>query len=392
MVMSKKFDVIMFNMSSFSEWEEGVSNRNYHVLQQLLHNDQVGKILAVDYLPLNFKRALRNYKENVALNLKEGEIIKKRFTHKITKVSDKLYVYSDINFFLRPKVTMANIKKIALDLNFGDFVVWSFFPFIAPHWQNLGQKLTIFEAIDNWLNHSSYQNQKQRLEEAYGIIKDQADLIFTVSQNLVNFFDDQPNVYWIPNGVDLKHYTQKFSLINRDVADIPKPIIGYIGVIQDRVDLDLIKHLAQNNSDKSFVLVGPVWNEQDQAKQALENLDNVYFLGYKSYKEAPMYIQQFDLGIIPHRSVDFSVSTNPMKMYEYLACGKPVVATENAGTDNVMDMIAVAKDNDGFNKQLNQLLDSDSPEKQQARQEFVKKYSWLSTVNKMLDLVNKKLS
>ena len=80
MVMSKKFDVIMFNMSSFSEWEEGVSNRNYHVLQQLLHNDQVGKILAVDYLPLNFKRALRNYKENVALNLKEGEIIKKRFT------------------------------------------------------------------------------------------------------------------------------------------------------------------------------------------------------------------------------------------------------------------------------------------------------------------------
>jgi len=133
MVMSKKFDVIMFNMSSFSEWEEGVSNRNYHVLQQLLHNDQVGKILAVDYLPLNFKRALRNYKENVALNLKEGEIIKKRFTHKITKVSDKLYVYSDINFFLRPKVTMANIKKIALDLNFGDFVVWSFFPFIAPH-------------------------------------------------------------------------------------------------------------------------------------------------------------------------------------------------------------------------------------------------------------------
>jgi hypothetical protein len=63
--MNKKFDVIMFNMSSFSEWEEGVSNRNFHVLQQLLQNENIGKILAVDYLPLSFKRALRNYKENI---------------------------------------------------------------------------------------------------------------------------------------------------------------------------------------------------------------------------------------------------------------------------------------------------------------------------------------
>ncbi len=390
--MNKKFDVIMFNMSSFSEWEEGVSNRNFHVLQQLLQNDNVGKILAVDYLPLNFKRALRNYKENIFLHLKRGEVIKQRPTYKLTKVSDKLYVYSDVSFFWRPKFTLANIKKIALELNFSDIVAWSFFPFAALYWQSLGQKLTVFEAVDNWLNHSSYEKYKDQLKEAYHLIENQADLIFTVSPNLVNFFGDQPNVYWIPNGVDVKHYNQKFTLINRDIADISKPIIGYIGVIQDRVDLKLLEYLAKENPSKSIVLVGPVWNEQDEAKKSLDAYENVYFLGYKAYQEAPMYIQQFDIGMIPHTKAEFSSSTNPMKMYEYLACGKPVVATQDAGTENVENMIAIAGSYSEFNNQINELLKNDSKELQQQRQDYVKKYSWISTVDKMMDLVTKKLN
>ncbi len=382
----------MFNMSNFSEWEEGVSNRNYHVLQQLLQNEQVGKILAVDYLPLNWKRSLRNYKENIVLNLKKGKVTQRKLTSKVTKVSDKLYVYSDVNFWLRPNHTLNNIKKVALDLNFGDIAVWSFFPFIAPYLNNLGQKLTIFDAVDNWLSHSSYQKYKQRLTDAYNIFKNQADVIFTVSQKLVHFFDDQPNVYWIPNGVDYKHYNQKFPLVNRDVADVPRPIIGYIGVIQDRVDLKLIQHLAKENPKKSIALVGPVWSEQDELRKSVNDLPNIYFLGYKAYSEAPMYIQQFDIGIIPHQQAEFSSSTNPMKMYEYLACGKPVVATKNSGTDNIDDMIAVADNYEDFNNKLNNLLKADSVEQQQARQELAKKHSWISVVDKMMDLINTKLS
>jgi glycosyltransferase involved in cell wall biosynthesis len=143
---------------------------------------------------------------------------------------------------------------------------------VSLYWQSLGQKFTIFDAVDNWLNHSSYQKYKEQLKASYDLIEKQADLIFTVSPNLVHFFGDQPNVYWLPNGVDTKHYSQKFSLINRDIADIPKPVIGYIGVIQDRVDLKLLEHLAVANPSKSIVLVGPVWNEQDEAKKALRRL------------------------------------------------------------------------------------------------------------------------
>ncbi|PLX25556.1 hypothetical protein C0580_02440 [Candidatus Parcubacteria bacterium] len=240
--------------------------------------------------------------------------------------------------------------------------------------------------------HSSYAKHKNRLKQCYDVIKDQADVIFSVSKSLLNFFDDQPNVYWVPNGVDLKHYNKKFTLINRDIADLPKPIIGYIGVIQEKVDLELVKYLARKNPEKSIVLVGPVWNEQDEAKMSLEQEKNVHFLGYKKYSNAPMYIQQFDIGIIPHKKAGFAASTNPMKMYEYLACGKPVVATSNIGTENVEEMISTVDSYEDFNIEVNKLLDHDNEENRQKRHDFVKKFSWINTVNKMMDLINNKLT
>jgi len=163
-------------------------------------------------------------------------------------------------------------------------------------------------------------------------------------------------------------------------------------LIQEKVDLELIKFLAENNPKKSIVLVGRVWNEQDEAKVALEKLGNVYFLGYKKYNEAPMYIQQFDVGIIPHKAAGFAASTNPMKMYEYLACGKPTVATNNIGTDNVNEMIAVADGYNAFDKAVNDALANDNEKKKIERKNFVKQYSWLNTVNKMLELINNKLN
>lgn len=388
----KKFDVIMFNMSNYSEWDEGVSNRNYHVLKQLSRRPEIGKILAVDYLPLNLKRALRIYKEDLVLSVEGASKVKRGLLQKVTKVSSNIYVYSDINFFLRPKSAIKNIRKVALELNFGDIVTWSFFPFMAPYWRDLGQKLIVFDAVDNWLLHSSYKKHEKRLKKSYEVVKSEADIIFAVSNNLLHFFDDQQNVYWIPNGVDFKHYNKDFPLVNRDIADIPKPIIGYIGVIQNKVDFQLIKYLAENNPQKSIVLVGPVWNEQDSNKLLLDKYKNVYFLGYKKYQEAPMYIQQFDIGIVPHITEGFAASTNPMKIYEYLACGKPVVATENVGTDNVNNMISLASDYKSFNNNINKLLSNDSKELQLQRQDFAKKHSWFNTVNKMLELIDNKLN
>jgi glycosyltransferase involved in cell wall biosynthesis len=331
----KPIDIIMFNMSGYAEWQRGVSNRNYHILKQLSQSDRIGKILAVDYPPLTIKRALRNHKENVVPPLQGGKVMSWSLYDKLTKLNDRLYVYSNSEFCVRPKHFIERVKATAARLGFEDAVVWSFFPPVMEYVRDLHPKLTVFDAVDNWTEHASYVHFKERLKQNYAHIKNTADVIFTVADDLQKLFDNQPNVYWIPNGVDLTHYQTPQVLLNRDIADLPKPIIGYIGVVQDRVDIDLIKFLAKKNPTKSFAIVGPVWHESDA--QSLKEVPNIHLLGYKSYAEAPMYIQQFDVGLIPHRASAFVVSTNPMKLYEYLACGKPVVATASSGVDALKD-------------------------------------------------------
>lgn len=386
----KQLDIIMINMSGYAEWQHGVSNRNGQLLREFAAMPQIRRVLAVDYPPLTLKRALRNTRENILPTLEGGSVQFWTPYDKLTKLSEKLFVYSNSEFFIRPEHFVERVKRVALKLSMADYVLWSYFPLFAPYMRGMGQKLTVFDAVDNWAEHPSYAKFSERLLSSYTTIRQTADVIFTVADDLQKLFDNQPNVYWVPNGVDLAHYQTKHRLVSRDIADLPKPIIGYIGVIQERVDLDLIAYLAAKNLTKTFVLVGPIWHDEDANR--LSNIKNVHLLGYKSYEEAPAYIQQFDVALIPHRQSSFITSTNPMKLYEYLACGKPVVATKYSGIDMLKEVVYVASDNEDFNRKIFLALEEDSEERQDARRKAVEEYSWNAIARRMLDIVSKKLN
>src|SRR3989344_363978 len=98
----KKFDVVMINMSSYAEWQRGVSNRNYHVLQELLLSESVQRIIAVDYPPLTLKRAARTLKESWINGVSGSTTIKGGTTEHLVKVNERLFIYSNVEYFLRP--------------------------------------------------------------------------------------------------------------------------------------------------------------------------------------------------------------------------------------------------------------------------------------------------
>lgn len=379
----------MINMSSYAEWQHGVSNRNYHVLQELLLLESVQRVIAVDYPPLTWKRAARALKESWINGVPGATTVKGGMIEHLVKVNERLLLYSNVEYFFRPRKFVSRLRETLQPLKLDDVIVWSFFPPIMPWLADLGQKLTIFDAVDNWGDHASYERFRPLLKRSYDFIKKNADVIFTVSENLQALFDHQPNVFWVPNGVDIKHYHQPQTLINRDIADLPRPIIGYIGVVQERVDIELISFIARKHPTKSIVIVGPVWHSDDE--RTLRQLPNIHLLGYKSYEEAPSYIQQFDVGIIPHRQSDFSASTNPMKLYEYLACGKPVVATKGSGAEIFGDMVYIADNAEDFNRKLYLALEENSEARIQERRRAVEAYSWNAVVKQMLDIVEKKL-
>lgn len=360
-------NILMFSMSTYKEWDQGVVNRNFFVLRELLLRNEVERVLVIDYLPLTFKRALKQW-------------IQRGFKlNRLKQVHSKLFVYSTaLSIFSKEKL-IREINSIAKKILKPKLVLWSYFPLFVDYFGKFNEDISIFDAVDDWSMHPSYKNQSAKLRKNYEVIKQKADFIFTVSEELKDrLFDDRENVYWIPNGVDLKHFKKSESSID---LKFKRPIIGYSGVIQSRVDFSLVKYLAQKNPDKSFVFIGPIW--KDAQVNLVKDLLNVYFLGRVSYNELPNYLYQFDAAIIPHKIDQFTKSMDPLKLYEYLACGLPVVTTIGLKDPELAKFVETSKDYEEFNRAINNPRRTSRGE----IHEVLKNHTWEKRVNRMLEII-----
>ncbi len=189
----------------------------------------------------------------------------------------------------------------------------------------------------------------------------------------------------MPNGVDFEHWSQVSGDLPRDMQKIKKPIVGYHGILQDRFDQDLLSYLANNNPEINFVLVGWKWPNQDFSKIA--NYQNIHFLGQKKYQELPNYVANFDIALIPHKIDGFTRSMNPLKIYEYLAAGKQIVATPVAGIEEFKDLIKSADSYEEINHLLEKSLGDLENIKPDIFQQAVKEYDWQKKLAKFLAVV-----
>ncbi|MCS6945842.1 MAG: glycosyltransferase [Sutterellaceae bacterium] len=151
-----------------------------------------------------------------------------------------------------------------------------------------------------------------------------------------------PHTALVPNGVDFEAFSRRHPM-PPDLAVIPPPRVGYAGVIKKQLDLDLMVRLARARPHYSFVFVGPVMNAAGKREQlaALENLPNVFFLGPKRVEELPAYSQHFDVCLMCYEVNDYTNHIFPLKLNEYLATGRPVVAAPIESVRN-LDVVTLA--------------------------------------------------
>jgi len=386
MKQTQPYNIVLFSMSTYNEWQCGIVNRNHFIYELMEHDDRIANIFLVDYLPFNVKRGLKHILQNNFTAI-PGKKIYKDFTTSVYKISDKTCVFSTSDSVFLIKQVMADIKDYLRELKITDFILWSYLPTFIEYF-NLGQTFSVFDAVDNWIYHPAYQNIKDKLNKNYGIISQKADAIFTVAPDLLDLFGNQDKVKWIPNGVDFVHF-QKPGNIPKELVNIKRPIIGYIGTIQSRVDLDLIKFIAEKNPDKSVVLIGPIWPDADESK--LAGLNNVHLIGRIPYAKTPDYINQFAVGIVPHLSAGLVKTMNPMKIYEYLACGKPIVSTAMFGFDALSEFIQITDSYEEFNSLINQEILRDNDVIRQKRREAASHNSWQSRYEAMWQIIQAKL-
>jgi glycosyltransferase involved in cell wall biosynthesis len=185
-------------------------------------------------------------------------------------------------------------------------------------------------------------------------------------------------LHLIPNGVHAEHYRRVGDAAGPRPADTQgwsAPVLGYTGSIHsDRVDLSLLEALAQRLPGATVALVGPVMLSAGE-RQRLARWPNIVLTGARPYRLIPEYMRAFDACITPHVVTAFTESLNPIKLWEYLAAGKPVLSTRVAGFRDYPQFVYLADDAEGFAQRLPQALGED-PDLPARRRAEAAKHSW----------------
>jgi len=206
----------------------------------------------------------------------------------------------------------------------GPLVVWYYTPMMLPFSRAIDADVTVYDAMDEL---SKFKFAPERLLDLEQELIDRADIVFTGGLSLYEAKKDRhERVHCFPSSVDRAHFCKARARLfdPADQEDLPRPRLGFYGVIDERFDTALLDAAAAMRPDWSFVMVGPVVkiSEDDLPKRP-----NIHYLGGKTYAQLPAYLSGWDVALMPFAMNESTLFISPTKTPEYLAGGRPVVST-----------------------------------------------------------------
>ncbi|MDZ8094177.1 MAG: UDP-galactopyranose mutase [Nostoc sp. DedQUE05] len=215
------------------------------------------------------------------------------------------------------------INNLFAEHNINKYICWYYTPMAIAFTRHLQPQAVVYDCMDEL---SAFQGASPTLKNYEAELFKRADLVFTGGQSLYESKVNQhPNVYAFPSSVDVPHFGQARNLQEpEDQAHIPHPRLGFFGVIDERMDIELLAGIAEARPDWHLVIIGPVV-KIDPA--ALPQHENIHYLGGRDYKQLPAYLAGWDLAMLPFARNESTRFISPTKTPEYLAAGRPVVST-----------------------------------------------------------------
>lgn len=267
---------------------------------------------------------------------------------------------------LQPKIDPADLlnglEKVLQEYGsayyYPDPILWFYSAAFHEMTERLPHSLIIYDCMDEL---SAFKGASPLLVAQEKTLLQKADLVFTGGKSLYEAKKQgRDAVYCYPSSVDHPHFTKALDPatdIPEDIRHIAHPVVGYYGVIDERIDYDLLGEISALHPDVSFVMIGPVVKVQDSD---LPRAQNLHYLGMKTYQELPGYLKAFDIAMMPFALNESTRFISPTKTLEYIAAHKAVISTPIY--DVVRDysfVIPIVRDGNEFSSALQDLLKED---------------------------------
>lgn len=262
--------------------------------------------------------------------------------------------------------------------------IWN--PCYADYIGRMGEDLTVFHCHDNYTDFFPVgSKERERVQSQFDRMIAKSDLIFSCSQALYEMIlkKRSEGVYLVENAVDIENSTARIVAQNGvpdEMKGIPRPIIGYIGRVNKKVDIRAMIDMALRRSQWSILLMGPRtgWNESRQTTfQEFLKLPNAYYIEGKSASELPRYWNALDVGIMNYVKEGTWVNYGfPLKMFEYFSVGKPVVGTNLPSIRKYSDYLEIVPDGGDWVVSVEKAMSNDGPDGAQRRIDLARQNSW----------------
>ena len=238
----------------------------------------------------------------------------------------------------------------------------------------------VYDCMDEW---GSFPGMKQDVLETEALLVRDADLVTVSARRLQEkWMGNAARVELIRNGADFPRFSAPHGESLLD--SVPHPIVGYFGAIAAWLDVELLAHVAAERPEYSFVLAGGVF---DVDVRALDALPNVHLLGQQPYERMPEYLQSFDACVIPFVVDAITAATDPVKFYEYISLGKPVVSTWLPELEGMREHFYMARDAGEFLSMLDVAVKENDPVLRSARVALARASSWNVRADALVDAV-----
>lgn len=263
--------------------------------------------------------------------------------------------------------------------------------FLLGTLKSMGTKI-MYDCIDEVSGFSNVVDVTEALREEKDLVTSSSIVIATSNALRLKLSKLNSNCFYIPNGADFEHFHAALQIKEKpvEIRNIQPPIIGFIGAVYDWINVDLICKLALSHPDYSILIVGPVTH----GLGSLKKCPNIIMLGARRYDALPSYLACMDVCLIPFRLNKLTEAANPIKLYEYLAAGKPVVSTELPEIiKNASDLVYIGKNEEDFlrkvEKAVNEAKKAENKEMVAKRIRFAEDNSWEKRVELLETLLKR---